>query len=622
MTKELDENKYNIKAGHPFPMGLTREPDGVNVSVQAPEDEAAELLVYGSAGKNGRKQIASLPFPESGRTGKIICMKVEGLPEEFAYQFRIGSRIETDSYARYILGREQFGKKPQAESYALCYKDHFDWEGDKPPCIPMEDTILYRLHVRGFTKHSSSQVKAKGTFAGLKEKIPYLKELGVTMVELLPAYEFEEVQKPLHTNPAGNSQQLSAVNYWGYTDAFYFAPKAAYSKQNKAYVELKELVRELHKNGVELCMEFYFVTGTRKEFILECLRYWVLEYHIDGFHINFDVAPMQMIAEDPLLSSTKLFGIQWEDDQKEKRGAEKEKKHLAEFHDGFLVEARKFLKGEPEQLQALLYRISLNPQGRGVVNYIANHDSLTLHDCVTYENKHNEKNGEDNRDGNNYNYSWNCGEEGESRRKKVLDRRNKQMRNALFLVLLSQGVPMLLAGDEFGRTKGGNNNAWCQDNEISWINWNLNQSRTALLAYTKELILFRKQHRIFHMPFQLRNMDYGKNGYPDISYHGTRAWYPDLSTYNRHVGIMYCGEYAKYAKEEADDFFYMALNSHWEEHTLALPNLPKDRRWYELFSTGEGDGGFLTEKLLLENQKEFTIAPASSAILAGIKLQE
>lgn len=616
MTKELDNRKYNIRAGHPFPMGVTREADGVNVSVQAPENEAVKLLIYGNTGRSGRKLITSLSFPESGRMGKIICMKVQGLPEEFAYNFQIGSRIQTDSYAKYLLDRERFGGSDRRESCALCYADSFDWEEDRPLHIPMEDTILYRLHVRGFTKHASSKVEARGTFAGIKEKIPYLKELGITMIELLPAYEFNEIQKLLPENTVKEQQARPRINYWGYADAFYFAPKAAYAKKKEASAEFKELVKALHKNGIEICMEFYFVPGTRKEFILECLRYWVLEYHVDGFHINADVSPVQMIAEDPLLASTKLFANWWGEGSFRKE--EKERKHLAEFHDGFMVDARRFLKGDEEQLHALLYRMNLNPPGHCMVNYIANHDSLTLHDCVTYEKKHNEKNGENNQDGNIYNYSWNCGEEGETKRKKVVERRSRQVRNALMMVFLSQGIPMLLAGDEFGRTKGGNSNAWCQDNEVSWINWNLNQSRRELLAFTKDLIAFRKSHRIFHMPEQLKNMDYGKNGYPDISYHGTRAWYPDFDAYSRHIGIMYCGEYTKYAGGKPEDFYYVALNSHWESHVLALPNLPKGKCWYEIISTSRGTGAFLKEKILLENQKEFLTAPRSCSILIGV----
>lgn len=596
-------------------MGVTRETDGINISVQAPETAEVKLLVYENRGHSKRKMLAELPFPENGRTGKLICMKVDGLPEEFAYNFRIGGRVEADSYARYILDREQYRKSVRQESQALCYRDTFDWEGDRPLALPMEDTILYRLHVRGFTKHASSGVKARGTFAGIKEKIPYLKELGITMLELLPAYEFDELQKT-HHQPSAEEQTPVRMNYWGYGNAFYFAPKASYSEKNEAYTELKDLVKELHRNGIELCMEFYFVPGTRKDYILECLRYWVLEYHIDGFHVNADVAPVQMIAEEPLLSSTKLFGTWWGDTSSVRN--EGEKKHLAEFHDGFMVDARRFLKGDEDLLQALLHRMNLNPPGHSVVNYIANHDSLTLHDSVTYEMKHNEKNGENNRDGNPYNYSWNCGEEGETRRKKVVERREKQVRNALMLVFLSQGVPMLLAGDEFGRTKGGNSNAWCQDNEISWINWKLSQRRTALLEFTKALIAFRKSHRIFHMPQQLKYMDYGKNGYPDVSYHGSRAWYPDLDAYSRHVGIMYCGEYTKYENAEPEDFYYIALNSHWEEHILALPNLPKGKSWYELVSTATCPDGFLQEKRLLENQKEYPAAPRSCTILVGL----
>lgn len=610
MTTGAEQKIYNIRKGHPFPMGLTREADGINVSVQVPETEEAWFIIYGKKASGKRKQIAEIPFPKNGRIGKVVCMKVEGLPEEFAYNFRIGEAEQTDAYAKYLPDRERFGALWK-ESCALCYRDDFDWESDKPLQLPMEDTILYRLHVRGFTKHASSKVQARGTFAGIKEKIPYLKELGITMVELLPAYEFDEIARPAPENTI--KEQDGRLNYWGYTNAFYFAPKASFSQNGQAYTELKELVKELHKNGIELCMEFYFIPGTRKDFIIECLRYWVMEYHIDGFHINSDVAPMQMIAEDPLLASTKLFGAWWGDTECYR----KERKHLAEFHDGFMMDARRFLKGDEGQLQSLSYRMIANPAGCGIINYMANHDSLTLHDCVTYEKKRNEKNGENNRDGSVYNYSWNCGEEGESRRKKVLERRERQVRNALSMVFLSQGIPMLLAGDEFGRTKGGNNNAWCQDNDISWINWNLNQSRSAQLAFVKALIAFRKEHRIFHMPNQLKSMDYGKNGYPDVSCHGTRAWYADYDAYNRHIGIMYCGEYVKYVQENTEDFYYVAFNSHWEEHALALPNLPKGKSWYEIMSTDKVGNEFLEKEQLLENQKEFMAVPRSCTILVG-----
>lgn len=615
MTKESDNINYTIRAGHPFPMGVTREADGINLSVQAAQTETVKFCLYKRAGRTGRRQIAEIPFPEMGRIGNLVCMKIEGLPEEFAYNFKIDDKTVTDSYAKALLGRELFGKQEKGELCALCYLDTFDWEGDRPLHIAMEDTILYRLHVRGFTKHVSSGTNARGTFAGIREKIPYLKDLGITMVELLPAYEFDEFPREQEGQMPLEQQVLPRLNYWGYSKAFYFAPKASYAEKKEAHVELKELVKELHRNGIELCMEFYFVPGTRKDFILECLRYWVLEYHVDGFHVNSDVTPLQVLAEDPLLSTTKLFATWW--GGAELPRGEKGQKHLAEFHDGFLVDARRFLKGDADLLQALLYRFTLNPPDYSVVNYIANHDSLTLHDSVTYEMKHNEKNGENNRDGNQYNYSWNCGEEGESRRKKVVERREKQIRNALMLVFLSQGIPMLLAGDEFGRTKSGNSNAWCQDNEISWINWNMTKSRSALLNFTKELIAFRKAHRIFHMPQQLKHMDYGKNGYPDVSYHGTRAWYPDLDAYSRHIGIMYCGEYTKYVQEAPEYFYYVALNAHWEEHGLGLPNLPKGKHWYELATTEHGSSGFRKEKALLPNQKEYLAQPRTVTILVG-----
>lgn len=606
---------FKIEKGSPLPLGVTIQEDGINFAFEVQKEEPVRLLLY----KKGSSQAEyEIPFPAENRMGQVVFMKVRKLDTtEMEYNYACGDEVLPDLYARRIIGREMWGAIPKHGLRCGFNTGEFSWEGDKAPQIPYKDTILYRMHVRGFTRHSSSKVRAKGTYEGIMEKIPYLKDLGVTMVELLPVHEFEEIRGiPVYGKENMEWQQTDGINYWGYTKGFYFTPKASYAYGRDACREFKCLVRELHKNRIELCVEFYFVPGTRRDFILDCLRYWVMEYHVDGIHINADVAPMEAIAQDPLLAGIKIMGNHW--NISEIYGQKAHERNLAEYHDGFLVDIRRFLKGDEDQVNSFIARLTRNPKDMAVVNYLANHDSLTLSDLVSYEQKHNEANGENNRDGNMLNYSWNCGEEGETRRKKVLERRGQQIRNALLMLFLSQGTPMLLAGDELGRTKNGNNNAYCQDNEVSWINWRLTKQKEEIFRFVKGLIAFRKAHPIFRMTEELKGMDYGQAGWPDISYHGAKAWYPELDHYSRCIGIMYCGAYVKKENGEEDDFFYVAYNAHWEEKSLALPNLPKGKRWYLKIHTGSAMAPFLMQKEIpLENQKEFRITGRTSVVLIG-----
>ena len=452
------------------------------------------------------------------------------------------------------------------------------------------------------------------------DKIPYLKELGITTLELLPIVEFQEVMMPEHEegNPYGSSEPTGRLNYWGYTKAGLFAPKASYADPGTNPVtELKYMIRELHKAGIELVPELYFTGKETPEMVLETVRFWVREYHVDGIHLT-GYAPTALLAKDPYLTDTKLWAVSW-DEEKPEAG---EKKHLGEYNEGFLIDMRRALKGDEEQMSSLIYRNRRNPANFGMLNFMAGTNGFTMMDMVSYDQKHNEANGENNRDGSDYNYSWNCGAEGPVRKKKILDLRARQLRNAMLMLFLSQGTPVLLAGDEFGHSQNGNNNAYCQDNELSWLNWNLNKWDQKLLTFVKQVIAFRKAHPVFHMEQEPRVLDYLACGHPDISYHGVNAWQPEFENFRRQIGILYCGAYAKKPDGQEDDFFFVIFNMHWEPHEFALPNLPKNLEWSLSFDTSDSTaGGFYEEgqERALSNQKNYMVPSRSVLVFRGKK---
>ena len=331
-------------------------------------------------------------------------------------------------------------------------------------------------------------------------------------------------------------------------------------------------------------MEFFFPVGTNPKEILDCLHYWVMEYHIDGIHANCEEAVMRMIQTDNLLATTKIFTYSFAADT-DFYNAWGERRNLANFNDDFMVAARRFIKGDEDMLNTMAYKIKANPPGVAVVNYVANHNSFTLYDAVSYDRKYNELNGENNKDGAVYNYSWNCGAEGDTRKRKIMDLRKKQIKNALCLVLLSQGVPMIYAGDEMCNSQKGNNNPYCLDNEISWTNWNTTAIARDILEFTKQLIKFRKEHKVLHLSKETRQMDYRGYGLPDMSYHGTKAWYADFSHFNRHFSAMYCGKYALEDGCEEEPDIYIAYNMYWEKLEFGVPSARSKKKWRVAFST-------------------------------------
>lgn len=584
MNNKLLEN-IKVYRGNPLLMGVTVIGDEVNFAITAKYGSNCQVVLY-EKGKD--EEVARIPFENAQVIGNVYAMSVSGLDySKYYYNFSVDGEIVTDEYAKALSGKKNWGKACD-NLKGIIINDDYDWQQDAPLNIPFDETILYRMHVRGFTKHATSKVKHKGTYLGIVEKIPYLKELGINMIELMPAYEFNEIKKENATSMKGQFAIESPVlNYWGYTDGYAFAPKASFAWTNTPGGEVEEfkyLVRELHKNGIEISMEFFFPQGTNPKLILDCLHYWVMEYHIDGIHANCEEAVMRMVETDNLLCATKIFTYSFSNNT-DFYSRKSEIRNIANFNDDFMVCARRFIKGDEDMLNTMAYKIKANPPGVAVVNYVANHNTFTLYDTVSYDRKYNEANGENNRDGAVYNYSWNCGAEGDTRKRKIMDLRKRQIKNALCLVFLSQGVPMLYAGDEMCNSQKGNNNPYCLDNEISWTNWNTNAMAKEILEFTKKIIAFRKKHKVLHLSQETRQMDYKSYGLPDMSYHGTKAWYADFSHFNRHFSVMYCGKYALLDKAGEEQDIYIAYNMYWENQEFGVPSARNKKKWHLEFST-------------------------------------
>ena len=573
MTKSY-EIDYKVKVGIPMPLGAMKTNDGINFAVMVPgkEDTRCSIILY----RKGTLEIVTeIVFTEEMKLGRVYAMCIQGIAiSEFDYNYRIGNKVITDPYAKMINGTKIFGENDNKVKTSAVYNDKFNWEGDVKPAIEFSDSLIYKLHVRGFTKHRYSKVRKKGTFAGIVERIDYLKSLGVTMVELMPAYEFNE----------NSHMKNGKVNYWGYTDADYLMPKVAYSSKKdgkSAIYEFKSMVKELHKNNIEVCMEFSFDKDITPNYMIDCFRHWVINYHIDGIHCNMSDDIRGAISSDPYLADTKIISYGFENDDFSTH------KHLGESNRVFMNIARKFLKGDEGQVNDMAFRIRYNKDFAAPVNYFASNDTFTMMDMVSYAVKHNEENGEYNKDGIEENYSWNCGYEGETKRKSVVNLRWRQLKNAICLLMLSQGTPMIYAGDEFGNSCGGNNNPYCQDNDTSYIDWRLAKKNEKFLEFVKKVIEFRKAHNILHMEKPMQLKDYRSLGMPDMSFHSDKTWSLEYDVLRRQFGVMLYGKYCKIAGKEPEENIYMAFNMHWETKHLGLPTAGKNKEWKQAFCTDE-----------------------------------
>lgn len=551
--------------GHPLPLGVTENDKYINFSIAVKSGETCTLLLYKKGAETPEVEIE---LPESEAVGEVRFVslpkdKVQG----YEYNYRVSEEIVADPYMKSVTVNQNLDFRGKIES------DYYDWEGDKPLEIPYHEVVAYNLHVRGFTKHSSSKVKKKGTFLGVIEKIPYLQELGVNQIQCMPVYHFQNNTK--------------YTNYWGYGKAFCFAPQKAYTAGKDAVKELKDMVKACHLAGIEVVLNLPFSSEASPQMIEECLRYYVLEYHVDGFVLNPLIAPMSVIMADPILKKTKIL----------------------QNKDEFQNVMRRFLKGDEGMIESVMWWLKQHSKEQGSCNYITNHTGFTLADLVSYDGKHNELNGEENTDGPDYNFSWNCGVEGNTRKKAVLELRRKQVKNAFFLLLMAQGTPCILAGDEFGNTQKGNNNVYCQDNELAWLNWNKLEKEKELFDYVKALIALRKEHPILHAEKPLLGRDQMSCGVPDVSYHGESAWQVPSHVASRQLGVYYHGENQK------DSDCFIAYNMHWVPHEFALPALPKGKKWYRILSTA--DCTTEMKEVLEENQKETVVDERTIVMFLG-----
>jgi len=694
-THELNGVKY--RQGQAVPLGASLVPGGVNFSVYSSTATACTLVLYV---RNEERPFAEIPLPLEFKIGYVFSVMILGQDfRNLEYGYRMDgpykpqsgfcfdkNAVLFDPYAKVINGRNIWmGPLRWKKSYpyrSCVLFDDFDWEGDKPLEKSIEDLIIYETHIRSLTCHASSEVRNPGTFEGLREKIPYLLDLGINCVELMPIYEFDEGE----SDPRHPENKDKLVNYWGYEALNFFAPKAGYAavgKDGMQVNEFKSLVKALHKNGIEVILDVVFnhtleggqqgpvlsfkgidnktyylltpegfyrnVSGMSntlnsnhpvvRTMVLDCLRHWASEYHIDGFRFNLaavlgwsdDFGPrknqpvLEMLAFDPVLAKCKLIAQAWEagglchDKQASCCG------RWAEWNTKYRNTIRHFLKGDEDFLEDLAQRVMGSPDlywSRGAnssINFVTCHEGFTLKDLVSYNTKHNEANLENNLDGRNDTISWNCGVEGETDVPGVNELRHRQIKNALAILMVSQGVPMILMGDEMGRSQQGNNNAYCHDNEINWLDWTLKEKNADLYAFARHMIHFRHRHVYLRNKNHLHESSILNEGAPVISFHGIKAWRPEWSNSKHVFAFMLDGEYAQ-NKERKDDFIYVAMNMYWEALLFELPQLPEKKLWHLSVDTGKPspeDFHPLSKEPRLKEQHRLMVGARSVIVLVG-----
>ena len=687
-TNRIGNVEYRI--GRIFPFGATTHNGKVvNFSVFTKEASSCTLLLYH---KGEKKPYLKIPFPEEFRVGNVYSMRVYGLDiDDLEYGYLMDGEYDRekglmfnkdipllDPYSHSVSGRVKWGQKPDPKETFVhrgrVIMEDYDWRGDTPLRIPQKDLVIYEMHVRSFTADESSGVKHRGMFAGLIEKIPYLKELGVNCVELLPVFEFDEFEN----SRVVNGRRL--YNYWGYSTVNFFSPKAGYASSGPLGMEadeVKNMIRTLHENGIEVILDvvfnhtaegnengptisyrgidnrtYYLLTpdgwyynfsgcgntmncnnAVVRNHILDCLRYWVASYHVDGF--RFDLAsiltrdpsgaPMisppllETIAHDAVLGSCKLIAEAWDAGGLYQVGSFPSWNRWSEWNGKYRDCVRRFVKGEGECAPELYIRIEGSPDmyfGRDTsasINFITCHDGFTLYDLVSYNEKHNEANGENNNDGSNDNNSWNCGTEGETDNKEIKSLRLRQMENMMTILLTSRGVPMIYSGDEFANTQFGNNNAYCQDNEISWLDWSFLEKNKELFTFVQDLIALRNAHPVLRSG----TFDNGENGthYPELSFHGCIPWELDRNAPGLVFAYMFAEDHKKY-RTKSDCFIYVMVNAHWEEHCFTLPIIPKGYSWHMVSQSGVQSFAPGKEKKL-DDVTELILGGRSTVILLG-----
>ena len=684
--KPLDNiSGFQVRPGFFRFFGATIIPGGVNFTIQSHGATSCELLLFH---REAEEPFAALKFPDNYKIGFVYSMIVFGLDvEEFEYAYRLDgpydekkglrfdkSKILLDPYARAVTGQSQWGCKnnPQHSYRARVVQNNFDWGLERSEPIPMEDLVIYELHVRGFTKSPTSNVSCPGTFRGLEEKIPYLKKLGINAVELMPVFEFDEMRD------ARLIDENELLDYWGYNPVCFFAPNTSYAsgvEYNREGMELKHLIKALHDNEIDVILDvvfnhtaegnemgpsfcfkgfdnniYYMLTPDGKyynfsgcgntlncnhpvvqELILDCLRYWVTDYRVDGF--RFDLASilgrsengtplnqpplLRSLAFDPILGNVKLIAEAWDAGGLYQVGSFPSWKRWAEWNGRYRDDMRCFLKGDPGMSGIAAQRMTGSPDlydpvyrgGNASVNFLTCHDGFTLNDLYSYNQKHNEANGWNNTDGFDDNNSWNCGVEGDTDDPNILALRRKMMMNACAVLMCSRGTPMFLSGDEFCDTRYGNNNPYCQDNAISWLDWSLFEKNRDMFEFFRYMIAFRMDH-----PAVRRDLEPSYIGFPSMSIHGLTPWEPDAPESDYVSCVLFSG----YDEENArEDLIYVAVNAHWNAAEMTLPDLPEGYCWKIAVNTGDPKQQTFAEKEMPYTQKHLLLGERSVIIFTG-----
>lgn len=680
---------FKIRPGFFRMYGACVASNGVSFTINSHGATRCTLLLFKP---QAPKPYARIPFPDSYRIGDTYSMLVYDIkPDEFEYAFSFDGPYEPakgllfneenvllDPYSRAVTGQRKWGEKPEGgkdfEYRARVVKSSFDWGNIKQLEQPFEDLVIYETHVRGYTKDKSSGVSAPGTFAGLKDKIPYLKDLGINAVELMPIFEFDE------TESARVVDGVQLYNYWGYNTVSFFAPNTSYAfneEHNHEGDELKSLIKALKENGIEVILDvvfnhtaegnemgpcfsfkgidnnvYYMLTPDAhyynfsgcgnvmncnhpvvRNFIIDCLRHWAIEYRVDGFRFDLasilgrdqNGAPManppilESLAFDPVLGKMKLIAEAWDAGGLYQVGSFPSWNRWAEWNGRYRDDMRSFLKGDDGMAGNAITRITgsrdlYSPESRGhkaSVNFLTCHDGFTLYDLYSYNEKHNEKNGWNNTDGDNNGHSWNCGAEGETDDPNVNGLRRRLIKNAFAALLCSRGPAMFFAGDEFCNTQFGNNNAYCQDNIISWLDWSRLEEFKEIHDFVRHMIQFRKEHPI------LRKMTKPSScQFPEISVHNGTPFNASTDYKTKLIGIMYAG---RNEEDTEDDIVFYCMNAYWEPLVMQLPVLPNGKHWHVDTNTNAEyfDGEDFTEKTELLGVNTIRVPARTTIILVA-----
>ena len=622
----MNVNSFRHTLGKGYPIGVLSTSKGYQFTCVCDCKRTLYLEVYNDAGLV-MDRVNMLLFKVSEDIASVIINGLSG--NDFSYSFLVDDELIDDVTRKNSTAKRAFGDKSLRLDSSKIYVNGYNWEGDKILNLAFKDICAYQLNVRSFTMHSSSKVKNKGTFKGIIEKIPYFNLLGVNQLILMPVYDFDEVERPRKNNIPTladytlklDDEETLKVNLWGFKRGAYYMPKASFSASGDPVNEFKDMVKALHKAGIEVILRFYFPDNVNRSIISDLLKFWVYEYHVDGFFLMGNNLPIEILSSDIYLRSTKLYCVFFDKNALTNKPYGYNRK-MAFVNDDFMNVCRRFLKSDENMLNDFVYRQRLNPTDVHVINYITNFEGFTLNDLVSYDYKHNEANGENNRDGENFNFSWNCGTEGESRKRNILCLRMKQIKNAFTFLFMAQGVPMLNAGDEFLNTQEGNNNPYCQDNETGWVVWKDNKRSREVFEFVKSLIALRKSHPILHPEAEFRIMDYAACGFPDLSYHSENAWGPRFDNHLRNIGVMLCGKYARLDRVTEDDFFYICYNMHWEYHDFGLPKLPKGLKWKLEYYTCDDILGKVIADSLLKGNESVKVTDRTVALLRSCKAFE